>query len=146
MSLATLDDANLHLPTDKVNVDTAEFDEVQLDAERIIRGHLANYYSATELSLWTSPETTPGLIRSIAGRLMAAFVYRRRYSEDSLDDPEYAQTKYNEAMALLVGIQAGTIVVDGITEQPTTDRLTNADFWPNNSTLPGPFFSMNDPF
>ena len=146
MPIATLDDANLHLPVDKVAVDTAEFDETQLDAERIVRGYLANYYTPTTLSLWTDPEHTPGLIRSIAGRLIAAFVYRKRYSEDSLDDPTYAQMKYNEAISLLQGIQASTIVVEGVLDQPTTDRLTSADFWPNNTTDPGPYFHMNDPY
>lgn len=145
MPLATLDDANLHLPTDKVDVGTAEFDELQLDSERIIRGTLANYFTPTTLAAWTDPDSTPGLIRSIAGRLIAAFVYRRRYSEDSLDDPYYAQLKYNEAMEWLGKIQEGKMVVEGISEQPTTDRLTPADFWPNNST-PGPFFKMDDPF
>jgi hypothetical protein len=145
MPLATIDDANLHLPIDKVVVDTAEFDETQLDAERIVRGYLANYYPATTMSLWVDPENTPGLIRSITGRLMAAFVYRKRYSEDSLDDPEYAQNKYNEAISLLQGIQNSTIVVEGV-EEPTTDRLTSADFWPNSTTVPGPFFKIGDPF
>ena len=144
MALATLSDANVHLPADKVVVDTAEFDETQLDAERVIRGYLANYYPASTLALWTNPDATPGLIRSIAGRLIAAFVYRKRYSEDSLDDPMYAQVKYNEAISLLQGIQNSTIVVEGV-EEPTTDRLTNADFWPNNSTKPDPFFTMDLP-
>jgi phage gp36-like protein len=145
VALATLDDANLHLPNDKVVVDTAEFDETQLDAERIIRGYLATYYPATTMSLWLDPDSTPGLIRSITGRLIAAFVYRKRYSEDSLDDPEYAQNKYNEAISLLQGIQNGSIVVEGV-EEPTTDRLTSADFWPNHNTLPDNFFKMSDPY
>lgn len=145
MPLANLDDANLHLPVDKVVVDTAEFDETQLDAERIVRGYLANYYPASTLALWVDPASTPGLIRSITGRLIAAFVYRKRYSEDSFDDPMYAQNKYNEAISLLQGIQNSTIVVEGI-EEPTTDRLTSADFWPNNTTTAGPYFKMNDPF
>ncbi|HEY1249166.1 MAG TPA: hypothetical protein VGE97_09275 [Nitrososphaera sp.] len=145
MALATIDDANVHLPTDKVVVDTAEFDETQLDAERIVRGYLANYYPASTLALWTNPDATPGLIRSITGRLIAAFVYRKRYSEDSLDDPMYAQNKYNEAIGLLQGIQDSTIVVEGV-EEPTTDRLTSDDFWPNNTTIPEPFFKMDQNF
>jgi len=144
MPLATVDDANLHLPVDKVVVDTAEFDETQLDAERVVRGYLATYYPASTMALWTTPDTTPGLIRSITGRLIAAFVYLKRYSEDSFDDPMYAQVKYNEAISLLQGIQNSTIVVEGIAE-PTTDRFTSADFWPNALTLPAPFFTMDSP-
>lgn len=142
MALASIDDINVHLPLDKMRVDTADYSPLQTDAERIIRGYLAGYFTPTTLGKWDEPDNTPGLIRSIAGRFVASFYYRKRYSEDSLDDPEYAQNKYNEAMELLKGILNGTITLEEVTvDYPTTDRLSTSDFYPNDST-PEPKFTM----
>jgi homogentisate 1,2-dioxygenase len=134
MALASLDDINIHLPRDKIEVDTADYVPFQLDAERVVRGMLAGYYLPVTLSTWTAPETTPGLIRAIVGRLVAAFYYRQRYSEDSLDDPLFAQNKYNEAMELLKGVLDGNIVLEEVPTDVGADHLTTDDFWPNDST------------
>src|SRR6516165_8256280 len=115
MALASLDDINVHLPEDKIEVDSARYDDIQLDAERVVRGYLSGYIDPVIMAGWTSPDTTPDLIRAIVGRLCAAFWYRNRYSEDSLVDPQYALIKYNEAIAMLQMIQAGTMQVDSIT-------------------------------
>lgn len=152
MPFATLDDVNMHLPTDKLEMKQPTLDLVGVDAERIIRGYLANVYSPLTLAGWTDPTVTdpivagyvPRLIKAIAGRFIAAFWYRERYSEDSLDDPQYAQLKYNEAMTLLNGVIAGEIVLDDVVETAETGTsLTSADFWPNN-TDSGPMFSVDD--
>jgi hypothetical protein len=144
MALASLDDINVHLPEDKIEVPPALYDTEQLDAERVVRGYLAGYIDKTVLAGWTSPETTPEIIRAIVGRLVAAFHYRLRYSEDSLVDPEYALIKYNEALNMLTMIQAGTMQVDSIVVSGGND-LEAADFWPNDSTTDGPFFTMSMP-
>lgn len=151
MSFATLDDVNMHLPTDKLEMTTPTLDLVGIDAERIIRGYLANVYSAVTLAGWTDPEVTdptmagyvPRLIKAIAGRFIAAFWYRERYSEDSLDDPQYAQVKYNEAMDLIAKIIAGTLVLDDVVEVAESQiSLTANDFWPNNTDTP--MFTVDD--
>lgn len=138
MSLASLEDINVHLPPDKLEVTDAEESPFQTDAERIIKGYLSGIYTPITLASWVSPTTTPGLIRAIAGRLIAAFEYRRRYSEDSLDDPQYAQNKYNEAMMFINELRSGTIVLDGITGET---GLSDLEFWPNDTT-DGPYFTM----
>lgn len=144
MALASLDDVNMHLPTDKLEIEQPELDLFGLDADRIVRGYLAGVIPATTLALWASPDATPELIRAIAGRFIAAFYYRERYSEDSLDDPIYAQTKYNEAMALLQGIIDGSITLVDLDEPiTTTDRFTADNFYPNGKDS-GPIFSMDD--
>ena len=144
MPLASLDDVNMHLPTDKLEIEQPELDLFGLDAERIVRGYLAGVIPATTLALWASPDDTPELIRAIAGRLIAAFYYRERYSEDSLEDPIYAQTKYNEAMALLQGIIDGSITLVDLPDPIlTTDRFTADNFYPN-SMDDGPVFTMDD--
>lgn len=144
MAFASLDDVNMHLPTDKLEMEQPQLDLFGIDAERIIRGYLAGVFTPATLASWADPDSTPELIRAIAGRFIAAFYYRERYSEDSLDDPEYAQFKYNEAMNLLMGVIGGSLdLID--TAEPSTvgGHFTAEDFYPNNSD-PGPIFTMDD--
>jgi hypothetical protein len=141
--LADLEDINVHLPTDKIEVDSAQYVLLQLDAERIVRGYLAGQVASTTLATWDTPEHTPEIIRAIAGRLVAAFWYRKRYSEDSLEDPQYAQNKYNEAVLWLQNIINGIMVIpDADGEVPQGGVYTNLDFWPNEGTE-GPYFTMS---
>ena len=141
MALASLEDINLFLPEDKIEVDNARYAPLQLDAERIVRGYLAGFFTPAILASWIDPDSTPGLVRSIAGRLVAAFYYRERYSEDSLTDPQYAQNLYNEGIGFLNDILAGKIVLEEVVVPESSGHITSADFWPNNSTE-GPFFTM----
>lgn len=152
MSFATLDDVNMHLPTDKLEMTAAKLNLMGVDAERIIRGYLAKVYTGVTIAGWTDPTEAdptvvgyvPELIKSIAGRFIAAFYYRERYSEDSLDDPQYAQNKYNEAMALLMQIVTGDTILWDVVEQPESDKsFSSADFFPNDSDV-GPMFSVDD--
>lgn len=138
MALANLDDINVHLPDDKLQVVDAIDPAFERDAERIIKGYLSGVYTPVILASWSDPDSTPGLIRAIAGRLIAAFYYRQRYSEDSLDDPQYAQLKYNEAMSLIAELRAGTISLEEI----PTDSGTNLMYWPDETTF-GPVFTMD---
>lgn len=144
MPLVDDTDINIHLPQDKIQAETTEnLDEIKDDAERVIRGYLAGHVVAAEMALWTTPGATPGVIRAIGGRLCASFIYRLRYSEDSLDDPQYAQVKYEQAMALLMGIVEGTVSLD---DDPSTIDLTTDMFYPNDSNTDPPKFAMNSVF
>jgi len=140
--VAFVDDADvqIHLPVDKIRVEEVPDDlaRAKEDSERIIRGYLAGIIDAAVLALWADPETTPAQIRAIAGRLTAALLYRLRFSEQSLDDPEYAQTKYNEAMKMLQDIIAGNLIIDGITD---TTQFDNTYFEPNDNS-DDPKFTM----
>lgn len=138
-------DVQVHLPADKLRVEEIPDDlaKVKLDAERIIRGYLAGIVNAAVLALWTTPATTPDTIRAIAGRLAAATIYRLRYGEDSLDDPEFAQVKYAEAMAMLQGVVNGNIVLDPTNPQQSFD---NTMFFPNGDGTAEPKFTMDSIF
>lgn len=140
------DDINVHLPQDKLTAESAAGDlaEVKEDADRIIRGTLAGYVDAAAMALWTTPAATPKLIRAIGGRLAAAFIYRLRYSEDSLDDPQYAQFKYDEAMKLLQGIINGTVTLEELPDQGI--QLTEDMFFPNDPNTAPPKFRMDSQF
>lgn len=145
MPLIDDDDINVHLPTDKISLEEGDLvEEIKEDIERIIRGYLAGHVDPLEMATWLTPETTPTIIRAIGGRLGAAFVYRKRYSEDSLDDPQYAQFKYNEAMSMLQGIIAGDITLDP--DDPTGIELTADLFYPNDPNTDPPKFTMSSRF
>lgn len=146
MSLCSLDDINVHLPQDKLQVLNADDDAPQLDAERIIKGTLSDTFSPAELASWSTPATTPEMIRAIAGRFVAALVYARAFSSELAEVPEWAQRLYDDAMNMLNGIVAGTITLPEVSETPNTGgKLTSDDFYPNDDT-PGPFFTMTKAF
>jgi hypothetical protein len=141
MPLVDDGDVQVHLPKDKLVVEEIpdDRDRVYLDAERIVRGYLAGVVVSSELALWVTPGSTAQMIRAITGRFAAAEIYRLRFGEQSFDDPEYAQVKYNEAMMLLNNIINGTLLIDGVAES----QFDNTYFWPNDTTDP-PKFLMAD--
>jgi hypothetical protein len=146
MALASLDDINAHLPSIAQITDLVD-DQLQLDAERIVKGYLSNVYSAATLAAWAIPTQTPGLIRSIAGRLIAAWFYASKTAGDVAGFPDYSQNKYNEAIALLEQIRSGDIVLTEVVEEAATgERFTINDFYPNDIEDPAPMFSINDAF
>jgi hypothetical protein len=146
MALVDDNDINVHLPTDKISAEDGELLEgIKEDIERIIRGNLAGYVDSAEMVTWVDPDSTPETIRAIGGRLGAAFIYRKRYSEDSLDDPQYAQFKYNEAMTMITGIINGDIVLDPDAEAGGISLTTDL-FYPNDPLVDPPKFSVNSIF
>lgn len=146
MALASLDDINQHLPTYAALTDLTD-EQLQVDAERIVKGYLSNVYSTATLNTWDIPNQTPGLVRGIAGRLIAAWWYAKKTAGDSVAWPEYARQKYDEAIGLLEQIQSGDIVLTEVIEEASTgERFTINDFYPNDIEDPAPMFSINDTF
>lgn len=143
--MALVDDADvqIHLPADKLQVEAVPDDlaKAKEDSERIIRGYLAGVVPSATLATWTTPANTPIEVRAIAGRLTAALLYRLRYSENSLDDPKYAQMKYNEAMKMIMDIVEGNMTIAGVAQNQVDDTY----FAPNANTTP-PFFTMDSRF
>lgn len=142
--LAELSDIRTHLAEDKLTVTDANVQTFQIEAARIIKSYLSGVFQATTLVSWDTPAHTPEIIRTVAGELIAAFLYRKRYSEDDTHVPEYAQTLYNEAIAMLNEIRTGLMVVIGPDGNPIEDNnldMNATDFYPNDQA-PGPFFGM----
>ena len=133
-------DVQIHLPVDKLKVEEIPDDRAKAydDADRIVRGNLTGVVTPAVLATWVTPATTPNIIRAIAGRFAAALIYRTRYSENSLNDPQFAQNKYNEAMSMLNAIIAGTLVIDGIDIGTDFD---NTWFEPTNESA-DPIFTI----
>ena len=142
--MAFVDDADvqIHLPIDKLKVEEIPDDKLKAfeDAERIVRGYLTG---VADMTLWLTPAATPDIIRAITGRFAAALIYRTRYSENSLNDPEYAQNKYKEALDMIMAIISGDLEIPGV---DIGFNFDNTMFTPNNDTVPGPIFTMGSRF
>lgn len=142
--LASLDDVRTFLPRDKFAVTDGneEIDFSQTDVERLIKGYLSSVFSSATLAAWADPNSTPAYIRSCAGRLIAAFYYAKRLSEDLPDwDRTYPQRLYNDAMAMLQAIRDGEVVLDGVDEVPGT-QFDESFFFPTEKDG-APKFTMD---
>lgn len=115
---ASKTDIQTWLRPDKVLVDDANSQKPNIEARRIIVGQLSGYFSQVVLSSWADPDTTPEVIRSVAGRLAAAFLYQSLFSEESDTISDYAQWLYNNAIQMIMDIKTGEIVVVGVDENP----------------------------
>lgn len=146
--LATLEDVNGFLP-DLVEITDGDDRQLQIDAQRVIKSQLAGVFSPLILTGWDNPVDTPQLIRGIAGRLIAAKFYAQQLSQENVLIPAYSQGLYNEAIAMLVMIKTGQmVVVDNNNVAIATGALTaltSADMYPNN-LAPDPMFSLTTEF
>lgn len=133
--LADLTDINAHLDGEVIEADFNNTQLVQISVARVIRGYLSRVIDNPTLLSWNDPNTTPDIIREIAGMLIAAQVYFNKSARTALDidDTNFAQRLYDRAIAMLNGIIDGTIDIPGITET-STEAMTNLDFFPIDST------------
>lgn len=134
MPLASLDDIRTWLPADKFQVTDGNLDLqlAQVDAERLIKGYLRAVFSPSTVAAWADPSTTPAYLRSVAGRLVAAFYYSKKTSEDIPDwVGTYPQRLYDEAMRMLENVKNGDVVLAEVSEIPGTE-FTNAFFYPTS--------------
>lgn len=138
-------DIQAWLQNDKISVDDALAGKSNIEAMRTIKGQLAGIFAPVTIASWDSPDHTPSVIRGVAGRLAAAFIYRKIYSEEDNAIPVYAQELYNEAIGMLQDIRLGSLIVTDATEVPVdTTGSTLLSFWPNDTTLPA--FTMDQEF
>ena len=135
--LASLDDINTFLPTDKLEARDGDerIARHQTDVDRVIKGYLSSTFSAVTLAAWADPDSTPGFIRSIAGRLIAAFHYGRSYTEDLPDwDRTYPQRIYNEAMQMLEQVRTGDVIV--VEDETPSTQFSSNFFYPGKDSEP----------
>ena len=111
-------DIQTWIRNDVVRVDDANSQKPNVEARRTIIGQLSGYFSSIVLQSWADPSSTPDTIRSIAGRLAAAFLYRTLRDSEQDVISEYAQELYNEAIGDLQKIKIGDIIVVDDTSTP----------------------------
>jgi hypothetical protein len=138
VSLATFQDANAHLDGTKLSfADDANAAPEALEADRIVRGRLANRFP-DQANLWHWDDDdlpTPELIREAASLLMASYRYNKVYSEITVTPNKYAIRLENRANMILDGIVSGLLILVDVPYGLEADtEFTSANFWPNNSS------------
>ena len=144
MAYAALSDVNKHLPDDKAQASDADITDLSIEADRLVRTRIASVVELDTVALWVDPDSTPEIIKTISGLLIAAMFYAKLVAEDEADGSAFAQGLYDQAMALLMDIRNGDAIiigVDGI--EVETDILSGTSFWPN-ATTQEPFFKVAD--
>jgi hypothetical protein len=139
--LCSLDDINANLDGEIIEATPDNSDLVQISVARVVRGYLSRIVDQMTLYSWTTPDTTPDIIREVAAKFCAAQIYYNEISRTSIDvsNTNYAQRKYDEAMALLQAIIAGDIIIyNPSTGQPiiidSVDVLSLQDYFPVDDT------------
>jgi len=138
--MCTLDDVNAHLDGEVIEADADNTDLIQVSVARIIRGYLSSVVDQTTLMSWSTPDVTPDIIREIASMLIAAQLYFAQSARTSLliEDTNFAQRLYDQAIALLQRIVTGEIIIGtggggGTVEDPVA-ALTDSDYFPVDAT------------
>lgn len=140
-----LEDIKAWLRDDMVRVSDANSKQPNIDAGRIIRARLSGVFAPAVLQSWDAPANTPELIRSVSGRLTAAYLYRSLMSSESDGISTYASQLWNEAMGILNDVRDGNTVVLDDTGTPIDSTGSNIiSFFPTNAQPP--LFSVNDVF
>lgn len=142
MALASTSDVNLHLPEDKAQATDEELVELHIDAQRLIRSRLGSTVAASIMNTWTTPATTPDIIRHIAGLIAAAKFYAKLVAEDEADGSLYAQNLLDQAYMEIDKILTGATVIIGVDDLPIVlDVSTDLRFYPDGAA-PDPSFQV----
>jgi hypothetical protein len=147
MAFIQASDANAWADKSKLNITVLDADlESQTAAE--VLGRVSAAY---DVSAWTGFSNTPTLVRKIISMLYVGWFYERTYSEDE-DTSNYGAMLIDSAERLLIGIESGQTVIDGLIPSLASKNLS-ADFYPtdlssagtpniDDPSLGGPAFTM----
>lgn len=133
--LANLEDINANLDGDVVVATDDNTIAIQVSVARIVRGYLSRVIDTATLVGWDTPTDTPDIIREAAGKLIAAQLYFNSVARTSLELPteHISQLLYNQGMAILNNIVAGTTTIPNVTII-STESMSVADFFPIDNT------------
>jgi len=137
MSLATFEDGNRWLDQTKIRFENASDAEPEVAiVDPIVKSHLIGAFP-NDVGQWDesgTPESTPELVRTICGMLMASFRYAKKYSEETTEPSSYSGQLYAQAMLMLEQLRNGTLTLEDVNLESQI-ALIQGDFWPNNTTL-----------
>ena len=137
--LASIDDINAELPSEDdspvIEATEENSDLIQVSVARVVRGYLSPVVDGTTLMSWDEPANTPDPVREAAAKFIASQLYFNFAARTSLtiEVRNFAQLLYDQAMAMLNGIIAGTILL-GPTVPVTTASLAIEDGFPIDDT------------
>jgi hypothetical protein len=100
---------------------------------------LSRVATSYDVSGWTTPETTPTLVRKIIGMKYASWFYNRLYSEDSDGGNDYALLLNGQAEVLLDGVVSGA---NDLVEVPGSVTVARGPSYEESS----PVFTMGRVF
>jgi hypothetical protein len=98
----------------------------QIESEIIAR--LNSIYNTTA---WTTPNTTPRVVKTIIAKTYVAWFYDRQYSENQEQGNDYAAMLRQNAEMLMSGLIDGTIDIPGETPQGAG---SGPSFYPNDAS------------
>jgi len=81
-----------------------------------------------DVGTWTSPATTPDIVKTIIAMLYVAWFYDRQYSEEQEALNDYAVLLRGQAEGLITGILDGSIAIPNVVPTP----LEDPGYYPND--------------
>lgn len=132
MALIDVDDVQPWLEPTKLNLDHNDNLPEAPFWEDVIKSRLSAV--GIDTTTWVDVSTTPSLIKSIIGMLVAASRYNAFYSESEDGGNPYADKLEARAMMLIDGIAAGTIDIIGLPDDPVTGGFGSPLFYPTDTT------------
>lgn len=146
MSNIDLQDARAWAEPTKLDLGSLE-DELEASVSAQVLGRVAQAYTT---SSWTTPSTTPRLIRTVIGMLYVSYIHTRTYAEDTLTNVQtYGELLYERAQLLLDQIVAGDVTLVEVTTEDVggpafypTDASTASDPDPDDTSLGPEKFTM----
>lgn len=107
-ALIAIEDVVVWVDREKTESDIEELDEVL--ANQLTSAVLGVVSDVYDTEGWTTPETTPVLIRRIISMQYAGYLYHRIFSNDSITG-EYGDRLLNDAKILLDGVVDGSLSI-----------------------------------
>jgi hypothetical protein len=126
------DEVQAWLENTRAHLDDLE-DELEVSIATQVLSRLAHSY---DITVWTTPETTPQLVRTIIAMKYASWYYQRSYSEDSDTANDYALLLNANAETLIEGIISGANKLPEVEGVANPETLNQPTFYPNDTTEP----------
>ncbi|MHA2047125.1 MAG: hypothetical protein ACW99G_20225 [Candidatus Thorarchaeota archaeon] len=131
MALIDVDDVQPWLEPTKLRLDHDDPLTEEPFQSEFVKSRLAS--CDIDVTTWLDAATTPTLIKSIIGMLVAAQRYNTYYSETEDAGNAYANKLEERASMLLEGVCSGSIDLLDITDDPATTGFGSPLFYPDDS-------------
>lgn len=126
--MAVITDAEVQAWLEATKLTIAGFDtEFELTARLKVFGAVAEVY---DTSTWVDHADTPELVSKVIAAYVAAWTYRRQYSEDADEAASYADWLEALADELLANIVSGTVDLAEVEGLPSSTG--QPDFYPKD--------------